>query len=139
MYVDIVDLIRDTANAVNPDGTFFFGRVSDATLSLDSKIFPQIHLYPFAISPPDERFSLDVVKNIRLVFYFQDTPHTNDIDREAIINDADILQRKFRDELNNTTAEYSNYEAVPFFKDYNGITSGIVVTFALKNKSNPCD
>jgi hypothetical protein len=139
MYVDIVNLIRDTANAVNPNGTFFFGRVSDATLSLGDKPFPQIHLYPFSVAPPDQRFSLDITDNIRLVFYLQDSPNTSDTDREIIINDADILQRAFRAELDQTSAEYSKYLATPFFKEHNGITSGMVVTFALKNKSNPCD
>lgn len=138
MYIDIVNTLREAAEHVNPKGVFYHGRVSDANLYIESKPLPQIHLYPFRITHPI-RNSVDVVPNVLMAFIFQDTPHTSDEDRTDIVNEADRMQRLFENWLIANDITYSNYEAEPFFKQFNGVTSGMFVRFQLQIKTNPCE
>ena len=50
MYQEIVDLIRNAAISVNPNGTFIHGLKSDGSLEYDEPM-PQIHLYDFVSFP----------------------------------------------------------------------------------------
>jgi hypothetical protein len=45
-FSQVLNMVRDTANAVNPTGTFIHGRNSDAANAQDLP-YPRIHLYPF--------------------------------------------------------------------------------------------
>ena len=137
MYIDIVNLLSEIAEEVNPTGTFYHGRVSDANLAIERKPLPQIHLYPFKITHPVTN-GVDNVPNILMAFIFQDSPNSSDEDRTEIINQADIMQRKFENWLISRDVQYSNYEAEPFYKQFNGITSGMFIRFQLQVKTNPC-
>lgn len=138
MYKDFVDTIKDIAFEVNPNGTFYHGRVSDANLAIEKQPTPQIHLYPFKVTRPDGNQAIDTY-TILLAFIFQDTPHTSDEDRLEIIDNADIMQRRFEQWLIAKNVNYSGYEAEPYFKQFNGITSGMFVRFTAKVKTKIVD
>jgi len=139
MYIDIVTTLKDIADTVNPTGYFYHGRISDANLAIDQKgLFPQIHLYPFKISHPRNNQGLDNC-DILMAFIMQDSPHTSDEDRTLIIEQADILSRKFELLMQTNDLEYSNFATEPFFKQFSGVTSGMFVRFNLQMKSKICE
>lgn len=135
MYIDVVNILKKIANEINPDGTFYEGRVSDANRYLQNEAFPQIHLYPFRITRFDNRRSIDNIPNILMAFLFQDSPSSDDEERREIVNEADELQRKFQALLDAYDITYSNYEAEPFYKQFNGVCSGMFVRFQMQLKS----
>jgi hypothetical protein len=139
MYIDVINILKEIAFEINPRGTFYHGRVSDANLYIEKKPMPQVHLYPFTIQPNGDSFAVDVIPEILIALVFQDSPHTSDEDRNEIINEADIMQRRLRTWLNEKGLVYSNYRAQPYFKEFNGVTSGMFVRFSLTMKADSCN
>lgn len=139
MYKDFVDTIKEIAFDINPNGTFYHGRVSDANLAIEKQSLPQIHLYPFTISRADQNQAVDTIPNVLIALIFQDTPHTNDEERLEIIEQADIMQRRLEQWLISKNVEYTGYQAEPYFKQFNGITSGMFVRFNAKVISTVVD
>jgi hypothetical protein len=137
MYIDVVNLIESIAQKVNPTGVFYEGKIADAYLQLESKRFPQIHLYPFTITNVSVN-GLDVIPTILIAFLFEDSPHSSNKDRQDIINEADIMQRKFKSWLEYHDVQFDNYKAEPFYKQFNSISSGMFISFSLSIKSDDC-
>ena len=138
MYQDTVDLLESIAKAVNPTGTFYHGRVSDANDTITRFPLPQIHLYPFRVQT--NIASVDVNPNILMAFLFQDSPHSDANDLLDVTNEADILQRRFRAQLVANDINFTNYEAEPFYKQFSGVCSGMFIRFNLQIKSSKvCD
>ena len=138
MYIDFINVFKTIADEINPDGTFYHGRVSDANLAIDKLPLPQIHVYPFKVAPINKNYGLDNAPNILLGFIFQDSPNSSDTERDAIINEADIMQRAFRSKLDDLQIDYTRYEAEPFFKQFSGVTSGMFVRFNMTLKVTAC-
>jgi hypothetical protein len=139
MYKDFVDTIKEIAFDINPNGTFYHGRVSDANLAIEKQSLPQVHLYPFTISRADQNQAVDTIPNVLIALIFQDTPHTNDEERLEIIEQADIMQRRLEQWLIAKNVQYTGYQAEPYFKQFNGITSGMFVRFNAKVISTVVD
>lgn len=133
MYIDAIAIFKDIAETINPNGTFYHGRIPDANLAIDRKPLPQIHVYPFRVQPSG---ALDSASNIRIAFLFQDSPNSNDEQRNDITNLADTMQRKFKQALGALDVQVSNWEAEPFYKQFSGVTSGMYVRFKLEYKSS---
>lgn len=138
MYIDFINVFKTIADEINPNGTFYHGRVSDANLAIDKLPLPQIHVYPFKVAPINKNYTLDNAPNILLAFIFQDSPNSSDTERDAIINLADTMQRAFRSKLDELDLDYTNYEAEPFFKQFSGVTSGMFVRFNMTLKVTAC-
>ena len=138
MYIDFINVFKTIADEINPNGTFYHGRVSDANLAIDKQPLPQIHVYPFKVAPINKNYGLDNAPNILLAFIFQDSPNSSDTERDAIINLADTMQRAFRSKLDELSLDYTNYEAEPFFKQFSGVTSGMFVRFNMTLKVTAC-
>lgn len=133
MYIDAIAIFKDIAETINPNGTFYHGNVSDANLAIDRKPLPQIHVYPFGIKPSG---ALDSATNVRIYFLFQDSPNSNDEQRNDITNLADTMQRKFKQALVALDVQVSNWEAKPFYKQFSGVVSGMFVVFNFEYKSS---
>ena len=133
MYTDAIAIFKDIAETINPNGTFYHGRISDANLAIDRKPLPQIHVNPFRIQPSG---AVDSAPNILIAFLFQDSPNSTDTQRNDITNLADIMQRKFKQALNEQDVQVSNWEAEPFYKKFSGVISGMYVRFKLEYKSS---
>jgi hypothetical protein len=102
-FSQVLNMVRDTANAVNPTGTFVHGRNSDAANS-SSLPYPRIHLYPFK----QDRDPLEPEKRTStLMFSFvkADTGTQDEEEREDIITEMDALVDSFIDQL---IADYEN-------------------------------
>ena len=138
MYIDFINTFKAIADEINPNGTFYHGRASDANLAIDKLPLPQIHVYPFRVKTVNKLYSLDNAPNIMIAFIFQDSPHSNDTERDAIVNEADIMQRAFRSKMDELELDYTNYEAEPFFKQFSGVTSGLFIRFSMNLKVSAC-
>lgn len=132
-YSDIVNIIRNISNTINPTGYFMHGRRSDGSLEYD-KNFPQIHLMPV-------RTNYEVAagtKNheIILMFWDQDSPDSSDADRETLINNMDILSDLFLDSLYNDPANvsFNNVLKTPEYRQLAGTVSGYGISFTIISK-----
>ena len=116
-YQQIINAIRDAANAVNPTGTFIHGRNSDAANRPDAP-YPRIHLYPFTQDrqPNDlERRS----SSILMAFVKADTGDNDVSEREAIIAEMDSLCNAFIDELIEENSDAVQFDSVRTEPQYN--------------------
>lgn len=138
MYIDFINTFKSIADEINPNGTFCSGGWADLNRYINEKPLPQIFAYPFKVAPINKNYALDNASNILLAFVFQDSPHSNDTERDAIINLADTMQRAFRSKLDELDLDYTNYEAEPFFKQFSGVTSGMFVRFNMTLKVTAC-
>lgn len=129
-YQNIVDIIRDTATTVNPTGTFVHARRSDGSLEY-SGAMPQIHLYPFQVKGSNVNQAVEA--DLIIGFWKQDSPESSNEEREQIISDMDILQRAFKEELDETqTIELLNFVAEPNYRQLSGTLSGYIIRFTMR-------
>lgn len=136
-YQAVVNVIRDTANAVNPTGTFTHGRRSDASLEFDGT-FPQIHLFPF-VGDVDKTNAYTESYSIQMLFCGQDAPDSSNEEREAIIAAMDVLSREFINTLFDTDGvTMSRIRTEPNYRILSGTTSGYIVSFTLQVSTSPC-
>lgn len=136
-YQAIVDFLRDTAEAVNEDGTFIHGRKIDGSIEYNEP-FPQIHLYPFT-STIDTSGGLVETANIVMGFWFQDAPDSSNAERESIIASADQLCQAFIQEIVEADGfDISGIRTEPQYQTIHGTLSGYALTFQLKTAANPC-
>lgn len=127
IYQNIVDLIRATANAVNPSGTFVHARRSDGSLEYDGDM-PQIHLYPFNVRGKEAKDA-----DLLIGFWQQDSPETSNEEREAIISEMDVLSQQFFETLDETeTIEIVNLITEPNYRQLAGTLSGYIGRFTLR-------
>lgn len=102
-FQQVLDMIRNTANSVNPTGTFVHGRNSDAANASD-KPYPRIHLYPF-IQDIDPLETHKRTSNLLLSFVKADSGDQDEAERETIISDMGTLVNSFIDQL---VTDYEN-------------------------------
>lgn len=136
-YQAVVDVIRDTANEVNPTGTFTHGRRSDGSLEFNGE-FPQIHLFPF-VGDVDYSNAYTESYSIQMLFCGQDAPDSSNEEREAIIAAMDELSRSFITTLFNTDGvTMTRIRTEPNYRILSGTTSGYIVSFTLQVATNLC-
>jgi len=133
-YQSIVDLLRNLAYIVNPNGHFMHGRRSDGSLDYD-KPFPQIHLLPvrtqFDIKLDNE------TQDLIIMFWQQDSPESTNEQREAIIAQMDVLSRNFVAALyDEDGVSISNVLRTPEYRQLAGTVSGYGVSFTLISKDD---
>lgn len=132
-YQDIVDLIRNVANAINPTGHFMHGRNTDGSLDYDYS-FPQIHLLPV-------QTTYDLPNDIKehtliVMFWEQDSPESSNDEREALIAAMDVLSDTFVNDLYNNYS-YLNISDVlktPEYRQLAGTASGYGLSFTITTK-----
>jgi len=135
-YQNLVNLIRNTANLVNPTGHFVHGRNTDGSLDYDYS-FPQIHLLPVETS-------YDVDDNIKthsliLMFWEQDSPESSNDERELKIAAMDLLSDNFLAALNSISIiNVSDVLKTPEYRQLAGTASGYGLSFSLITKED-CD
>ena len=135
-YQTIVDLIRASANAVNPTGFFVHGRRSDGSLEYNES-FPQIHLYPFTTNPTGASDHINVA-NIVMAFWGQDSPESSNEEREAIIAAMDVLSDSFLSNLDESQIEIFGIRKEPQYRTLSATLSGYAITFNLRVFISPC-
>ena len=133
-FQQILDMVRDTAKAVNPTGTFIHGRNSDAANSQNLP-YPRIHLYPFT----QEREPLDTYKRTTpLLFSFveKDEGFQDEGRRESLIARMDILCNDFLDRLEvdyDTDVQFTAIRSEPQYQILEGV-SGYTLSVTIKSQ-----
>jgi len=133
-YQQILDMVRDTAKAVNTTGTFIHGRNSDAANS-QALPYPRIHLYPFT----QEREPRDTFKRTTpLLFSFveKDEGLQDEALREGIISRMDLLCQDFLDRLEedyNSDIEFTSIRSEPQYQILEGV-SGYTLSVTIKSQ-----
>ncbi len=133
-FQQVLDMVRDTANAVNPTGTFIHGRNSDAA-NAQSLPYPRIHVYPFT----QDRDPNDTYKRTsQLLFSFveKDEGHQDAAKREVIIAAMDSLSQDFIDRLEvdyETDVEFTAIRSEPQYQILEGV-SGYTLSMTIKSQ-----
>lgn len=116
-------MIRDTAETVNPTGTFIHGRNSDAANSVELP-YPRIHLYPFV----QDRDAIDTEKrtsNLLLSFVKEDSGEQDMDERETIISEMDTLVDSFLSQLETdyeNSIEFTQIRTEPQYQILEGVS-----------------
>lgn len=136
-YQQTVNLIRDTAVAVNPTGTFLHGLVSDACNAYNEPL-PHIVLYPF--DENGDAANLSITQSELLIsFKGQDTLETTPQQREAVIAEMDVLCRRFLQELtNNPDVKIDRFNKQPQYRTLAGTLTGYALRLNITSHSSPC-
>jgi hypothetical protein len=136
-YQTIVDLIRDTANQVNGDGTFVHARRNDGSIEYAGAM-PQIHLYPFEItSNITESFS--ETYSLLMGFWYQDEADSSNEHREDLMRQADELTQAFILALDaNEDVEISEIRKEPNYRQLAGTLTGQIIQFTLTKTTDVC-
>ena len=133
-FQQVLDMVRDTANAVNPTGTFIHGRNSDAA-NAQSLPYPRIHVYPFT----QDRDPSDTFKRTsQLLFSFveKDEGHQDAAKREVIIAAMDSLSQDFIDRLEvdyESDVEFTSIRSEPQYQILEGV-SGYSLSITIKSQ-----
>jgi len=126
-------MVRDTANTVNPTGTFIHGRNSDAANASELP-YPRIHLYPFT----QDADPLELEKRttpLLLSFVELDTGEQDGIEREGIINSMDTLKDSFLDSLVDVhNVEFTSIKSEPQYQILEGV-SGYTLSITIKSQT----
>jgi hypothetical protein len=137
MYSDLVDIIRTASNEVNPEGSFYWGRISDVNVNSPTLSFPQIRLYNNNSIVVNG--GVDNANNCLMSFIFQDSVDPSEEERLDIIYNADTLARRFKHNLEEKDIELTNFRIEPFIQMFSGVTSGVNVSFSFNyNSSKVC-
>lgn len=122
-FSEVLNMVRDTANAVNPTGTFIHGRNSDAANSSDLP-YPRIHLYPFR----QDRDPIETEKRTStLLFSFvkADSGDQDQEERELIITEMDALVDAFIDRMAEDyshSVEFTQIQTEPQYQILEGVS-----------------
>ena len=92
-YQDIVNIIRDAANYVNPDGFFIHGRKTDGSLQYNEAT-PQIILLEPQPNTAINNNNFFETTVFPIIFVTQDSPESTEVERENIKQSMYLLSRK---------------------------------------------
>jgi hypothetical protein len=136
-YQTTVNILRDTANAVNSTGRFIHGRKIDASGAYNG-MYPIIFCYPFNVTKGIDPNFIDR-SDILLGFYMEDKPDSSPEEREAIIAQMDELSDAFVYSLGESAiSRISNVVKEPMYQIYSGDLSGYAIRFTFEDFT-PCE
>jgi hypothetical protein len=92
-YQDIVNIIRNAANYVNPNGFFIHGRKTDGSLNYNETT-PQILLLEPQPNTANNNSSFIETITFPIIFVTQDSPESTELRREDLKQEMYLLSRK---------------------------------------------
>lgn len=129
-YKNIVDACRD---AVPGGQRFIHGRLVDFTQGYTGS-YPLITLLPFTVT--DARSTPDAVfdsASIVVGFWKQDRPDTSAEEREALIDEMDVLSDAFLDNLlESPSVKLTNIQKEPQYQMFQATLSGFAISFTIQ-------
>jgi hypothetical protein len=133
-FQQVLDMVRDTAKAVNPTGTFIHGRNSDGANS-SALPYPRIMLYPFTQDrEPNNTFRR--TSNLLFSFVEKDEGFQDEAIREGIISRMDVLSQDFIDRLEldyETDVQFTAIRSEPQYQILEGV-SGYSLSITIKSQ-----
>ena len=134
-YKNVVNKCR----AATPvDIRFIHGRLIDFTRGYTGT-YPLVTLLPFTIndarSTPDNIFDS---ANLVLGFWKEDRPDTTPEEREALVNEMDLLSDEFLEAiLDSSSTKLTNVQKEPQYQMFQATLSGYAISFTISLIS-PC-
>lgn len=136
-YSGVVSIIKTVSESVNPTGIFVHGRKFDASLNF-SEADKQIYLYPITADVDLNNHFFESWKCI-MGFYFQDAPDSTELNRQALIEQADLMTTLFLDALNEyETISILNVRKEPSYRQMAGTYTGYILSFTLNSTTDLC-
>lgn len=129
-YKEIVTVVKNISEAINPGGSFFHGRNYDTTLEFGA-VYPQIHLYPFTMQP--EQSNYNIIRSELLIAFWEEDGHENTMQqREDIIAAMDDLCVLFEAAIRATeNVQVLSFRKEPQYLSQMGVVSGIACNISL--------
>lgn len=137
-YSDLVNYLKAKALVVNPTGTFVHGKKPDASLTSSNMTFPLIWVAPFREST--DRIKGNIVRQITIAFFAQDSPNKTLIERQALIQTMWALKESFMASISNDLPRVisaTGESATPEYSQLAGTVSGYAISFNVQSKI-PC-
>lgn len=142
-YNQLVNIVGISSSNVNPNGIFVHGRSEDFSLHFaDAPIGAGNAAICLFIPYP--KVTLDINNSIQLVeyligFFKQDSHVSNELQRQQIINDMDILANNFLIDI-YTLNQLNIINAVkyPELRLYQGTLSGMMLSMTIKTPTGLC-
>jgi len=122
-FQEIINMIRTTAETVNPTGSFIHGRNSDAA-NTPEKAYPRIHLYPFKRKRAKNNIH-HRTSDLLIAFVKQDSGDNDVEEREEIIAEMDVLCGAFLESLEDvydTAIQFDDITEEPQYNILEGVS-----------------
>jgi hypothetical protein len=138
-YKDVVNIIRNAANYVNPNGTFIHGRKSDGSLQYNDNT-PQIILLEPQPNPSNNNQSYIETVTFPIVFVTQDSPESSNLEREDIKEEMFILSRQLLSKIDEQSllqnVAYTNGQ--PEIRQLSGTMTGFSYSLQITYPLSEC-
>ena len=138
-YQDIVNIIRNAANYVNPDGFFIHGRKTDGSLQYN-ECFPQIILLePTPNTSINNNLFVETI-SFPIIFVAQDTPESTELRRENLKQEMYLLSRKLLSKIdeNELLQNVSYAGGQPEIRQMSGTATGFSYTLEITYPLSEC-
>ncbi len=139
-YKELVNIIRDAAEYVNPNGTFLHGRKTDASLDYNE---PSPYIFLLEPRPLPQSNNSKYVINISfpIIFVGQDSPESTEIQREDLKQEMSILAMQLLSRIDqNDNLENVRFESPePEIRQMAGTLTGFSFSLALTYNTNDCN
>jgi hypothetical protein len=138
-YQDIVNIIRNAANYVNPNGFFVHGRKTDGSLNYNEAT-PQILLLEPQPNPSNNNQSYVETVTFPIVFVTQDSPESSNLEREDIKEEMFILSRQLLSKIDEQSllqnVAYTNGQ--PEIRQLSGTMTGFSYSLQITYPLSEC-
>ncbi len=138
-YKELVNIIRDAAEYVNPNGTFLHGRKTDASLDYNE---PSPYIFLLEPRPLPQSNNSKYVINISfpIIFVGQDSPESTELQREDLKQEMSILAMQLLSRIDqNDNLENVRFESPePEIRQMAGTLTGFSFSLALTYNTNDC-
>lgn len=136
-YLGVVNIIKTVSESVNPTGIFQHGRKWDASLNFN-EADKQIYLYPITATVDLNNHFFESW-SVTMGFYFQDAPDSTELDRQGLVEQADLMTTLFLDVLNEyETISILNVRKEPSYRQMAGTYTGYILSFTLNSTTDLC-
>ena len=139
-YKELVNIIRDAAEYVNPNGTFLHGRKTDASLDYNE---PSPYIFLLEPRPLPQSNNSKYVINISfpIIFVGQDSPESTELQREDLKQEMSILAMQLLSRIDqNDNLENVRFESPePEIRQMAGTLTGFSFSLALTYNTNDCN
>lgn len=136
-YLGVVNIIKTVSESVNPTGIFQHGRKWDASLNFN-EVDKQIYLYPITATVDLNNHFFESW-SVTMGFYFQDAPDSTELDRQVLVEQADLMTTLFLDVLNEyETISILNVRKEPSYRQMAGTYTGYILSFTLNSTTDLC-
>lgn len=137
-YQAVVTIIRNVAEAVNPNCFFEHGRKWDASLNFNEAP-EQIYLYPLTAPSVDLTNTFYEAWQCVMGFYVEDEPDSTPLNMESKLAALDSVTTEFLNTINDVEGiEIRGIRKEPNYRQMAGTYTGWIISFTLGATTDVC-